>query len=158
MSSKKLTKALTPAEAAQRMGLSVSALHFYEREGLIRAWRTEGNQRRYDRTTLRRLGLIKAAQGLGIPLMEIKQKLAALPHDQPATKAHWAAVAADWQSDLDERIAKMSRLRNHLNGCIGCGCLSLDQCPLNNPEDRLAKNGPGPRAIEGDISADNQLR
>ncbi|MEM9840172.1 MAG: redox-sensitive transcriptional activator SoxR [Pseudomonadota bacterium] len=146
-----MPKALSPGEAAARMGMTVSALHFYEREGLIRSWRTEGNQRRYDRTTLRRLGVIKAAQGLGISLSEIKEKLASLPHDQPSSKAHWAEVASAWQSDLEARIEKMQRLRSYLDGCIGCGCLSMEKCPLYNPDDRLSKNGAGPRAIEGDI-------
>lgn len=148
---KALPKALTPGETAARMGITVSALHFYEREGLIRSWRTKGNQRRYDRSTLRRLGVIKAAQGLGIALADIKQKLAALPHDKPASKAHWAEVASVWQADLELRIAKMQRLRRYLDGCIGCGCLSMETCPLYNPDDRLSKNGAGPRAIEGDI-------
>jgi len=149
---KNLTSSLTPAEAAGRMGLSVSALHFYEREGLITAWRTEGNQRRYDRTTLRRLGIIKASQSLGIPLSEIKAKLATLPHDKAATKVDWAEVASAWREDLESRIAKMSRLQNYLEGCIGCGCLSMTKCPLYNPDDSLSQKGTGPRIIEGDIS------
>ncbi|GGY50964.1 redox-sensitive transcriptional activator SoxR [Parvularcula lutaonensis] len=146
-----LPKALTPGEAAARAGLSVSALHFYEREGLIRSWRTEGNQRRYDRATLRRLGIIKAAQAIGISLKEVKEKLAPLPHDRAAKKADWARVATDWQGDLDARITRLQRLRDYLEGCIGCGCLSMDHCPLYNPEDKLRAEGPGPRTIEENL-------
>jgi MerR family redox-sensitive transcriptional activator SoxR len=143
-----IPSALTPREAAERAGMSVSALHYYEREGLIASWRTSGNQRRYDRITLRRLGIIRAAQGLGIPLAEIKERLAFLPLDRPAKKADWSRLAEDWRADLQARIGRMERLRDYLDGCIGCGCLSMDKCPLYNAEDRLAARGPGAAAVE----------
>lgn len=139
---------LTPGQVAARVGLSVSALHFYERQGLIRSWRTEGNQRRYDRATLRRLSIIKVAQALGLPLVEIKERLEPLPHDRAAKKSEWAEVAADWRADLAGRIERMQRLHDHLEDCIGCGCLSMNQCPLYNEDDHLAERGPGARLIE----------
>jgi MerR family redox-sensitive transcriptional activator SoxR len=143
-----LPKALTPGQLAKRAGTSVSALHFYEKEGLIKASRTPGNQRRYDRAVLRRLGVIKAAQALGIPLAQIKERLAALPHDKAPSTEDWAKVAEAWQDDLDRRIDRLVRLRDNLSGCIGCGCLSVDACPLRNPDDRMAAEGPGARWLE----------
>ncbi|MGF1544270.1 MAG: redox-sensitive transcriptional activator SoxR [Parvularculaceae bacterium] len=143
-------KPLTPRETASRAGLSVSALHFYERQGLIKAWRTDGNQRRYDRAALRRLGVIKAAQALGLPLSEIKARLAPLPHDRAPTQAGWARVARRWRADLDQRIVRLERLRDCLDGCIGCGCLSVKACPLRNPEDAMGLEGSGARWIERD--------
>ncbi|MEM0928551.1 MAG: redox-sensitive transcriptional activator SoxR [Pseudomonadota bacterium] len=148
MKSTPLPKALTPGQAAARAGLSVSALHFYEREGLIRSWRTPGNQRRYDRAVLRRLGVIKTAQNLGIPLAEIRDKLSALHPEDPPSKDDWADVAQGWREDLSERIAKLTRLRDALDGCIGCGCLSASKCPLYNPDDRAAERGTGARYVE----------
>ncbi len=139
---------LTPGEAAARAGLSVSALHFYEKEGLIRAWRTPGNQRRYDRAALRRLSLIKTAQNLGVPLKEIKAKLANLPHDRAPKKSDWTKLAAEWQHDLKARIERLQRLSDYLEGCIGCGCLSMGACELRNPGDIAASQGPGARFIE----------
>ncbi len=144
-----LKRGLTPGQTAERAGLSVSALHFYEREGLIQSWRTSGNQRRYDREVLRRLGVIKAAQTLGIPLADVKEKLGALPHDKSARQADWARVAKAWRAELDQRIERLTRLRSALDGCIGCGCLSMKKCPLYNPDDRLGATGAGPRYIEG---------
>ncbi|MEM6913151.1 MAG: redox-sensitive transcriptional activator SoxR [Pseudomonadota bacterium] len=148
MNSSSLPKALTPGQAANRAGLTVSALHFYEREGLISSWRTPGNQRRYDRAVLRRLGVIKTAQNLGIPLAEIREKLSALHPEDPPSRDDWAEVAQDWRADLSDRIAKLTRLRDALDGCIGCGCLSASKCPLYNPNDRAARRGTGARYIE----------
>ncbi len=148
MKSPNLPKALTPGQAATRAGLTVSALHFYEREGLIRSWRTAGNQRRYDRAVLRRLGVIKTAQNLGIPLSEIRDKLSALHPEDPPSKDEWAEVAKDWREDLSERIAKLTRLRDALDGCIGCGCLSASKCPLYNPHDQAAERGTGACYVE----------
>ncbi|MEO1657205.1 MAG: redox-sensitive transcriptional activator SoxR [Pseudomonadota bacterium] len=148
MKSNILPKALTPGQAAARAGLSVSALHFYEREGLIHSWRTPGNQRRYDRAVLRRLGVIKTAQNLGIPLAEIREKLSALHPEDPPNKEQWADVASDWREDLSERIAKLTRLRDALDGCIGCGCLSVSKCPLYNPDDKAAQHGTGACYVE----------
>ena len=136
-------RVLTVGEVAARSGVAVSAIHFYERKGLISPWRSAGNQRRYERATLRRIALIKVAQRLGIPLAEIRARLAALPADRTPGKADWARLAADWRRDLDERIAGLIRLRDRLDGCIGCGCLSVEACPLRNPGDRLAERGAG---------------
>ena len=140
-----LPRVLSVGEVARRSGVSVSALHFYEREGLVEGWRTGGNQRRYERAVLRRVAIIKVAQALGIPLAEIRARLAAVP----AGKAGWKRLAADWREDLDRRIALLTRLRDRLDGCIGCGCLSVDDCPLRNPEDRVAAQGAGPRHLLG---------
>jgi MerR family transcriptional regulator, redox-sensitive transcriptional activator SoxR len=138
-----LPKVLGVGEVARRSGVSVSALHFWEREGLIEGWRTRGNQRRYERAVLRRVAIIKVAQQVGVPLAEIRARLAAMPKG----KAGWARLAAGWRADLDRRIALMTRLRDRLDGCIGCGCLSVDDCPLRNPEDRMAEEGAGPRHL-----------
>ena len=138
---------LTVGEVAARSGVAVSAIHFYERKGLIAPWRSSGNQRRYERATLRRIALIKVAQRLGIPLAEIGERLASLPADRTPGKADWAKLAAGWRGELDERIAQLTRLRDRLDGCIGCGCLSVTDCPLRNPDDRLAAHGPGPRHL-----------
>lgn len=138
---------LTPGEVAQRAGVAVSALHFYEREGLIVSWRTAGNQRRYHRDVLRRISFIRVSQGLGISLADIAQALASLPDDKVPTKADWARLSQGWRADLDARIDQLQRLRDNLDGCIGCGCLSLKSCSLYNAGDRLAANGPGPRRL-----------
>jgi MerR family redox-sensitive transcriptional activator SoxR len=143
-------KVLTVGEIAARSGVAVSAIHFYERKGLISAWRSAGNQRRYERATLRRIALIKVAQRLGIPLAEIRTRLAALPVERTPGKADWSKLAADWRRDLDERIAGLIRLRERLDGCIGCGCLSVDACPLRNADDRLAERGPGAHYLTED--------
>jgi MerR family redox-sensitive transcriptional activator SoxR len=136
---------LSVGDLARRAGVSVSALHFWEREGLIHGWRSAGNQRRYERSTLRRVAIIKVAQSLGIPLAEIRARLETMPKG----KAGWAKLAAEWRSGLDRRIAALERLRDRLDGCIGCGCLSVDECPLRNPGDELARLGPGPRRLLG---------
>ena len=134
---------LSVGELARRAGVSVSALHFWEREGLIEGWRSAGNQRRYERATLRRVAIIKVAQGLGIPLAEIRARLESMPKG----KAGWAQLTAEWRGDLDRRIIALERLRDRLDGCIGCGCLSVDECPLRNPGDEVARAGPGPRHL-----------
>ncbi|QZT61911.1 redox-sensitive transcriptional activator SoxR [Mycolicibacterium austroafricanum] len=135
---------LTPSEMAVRSGVAVSALHFYEREGLISSRRTSGNQRRYARDTLRRVAFIRMSQRLGIPLARIREALATLPTDRVATSKDWARLSAGWREDLDQRIVHLQRLRDNLAGCIGCGCLSLKVCALANPGDMLAEEGPGP--------------
>lgn len=139
--------ALTPGDVAARAGVAVSALHFYEREGLIESERTTGNQRRYHRDVLRRIAFIRVSQGLGISLADIGEALSSLPDDTVPTKADWARLSQRWRSDLDARIDQLQRLRDNLDGCIGCGCLSLKSCSLYNPGDRLAVNGPGPRRL-----------
>jgi MerR family redox-sensitive transcriptional activator SoxR len=141
---------LTIGDFAARSGVAPSALRYYEREGLIRSTRTSGNQRRYQRTELRRVAFIKVAQQVGVSLDEIREALAALPESRTPTKADWTRLSARWRKRLDERIQLMERLRDQLTGCIGCGCLSLKRCTLINPEDRLAAIGPGPRKLLGD--------
>ncbi len=135
---------LTPSEMSARSGVAVSALHFYEREGLITSRRTAGNQRRYARETLRRVGFIRMSQRLGIPLARIRAALATLPTDRVPTSKDWAELSESWREDLDDRILHLQRLRDNLAGCIGCGCLSLKTCSLANPGDVLAGSGPGP--------------
>jgi MerR family redox-sensitive transcriptional activator SoxR len=138
---------LTIGDLAARSGVAQSALRFYEREGLIRATRTGGNQRRYERSTLRRVAFIKVSQQVGVSLDEIREALRSLPESRTPTKADWARLSARWRRQLDERIALMQRLRDDLTGCIGCGCLSLQRCKLYNPSDELATIGPGPRLL-----------
>ena len=134
---------LSPGDLAQRAGVAISALHFYEREGLITSRRTSGNQRRYLRDTLRRVAFIRMSQRLGIPLARVADALATLPTDRVPTSRDWARLSAGWREDLDERIVHLQRLRDNLADCIGCGCLSLRSCALSNPEDVLADQGPG---------------
>ncbi len=141
---------LTIGEFAARSGVAPSALRFYEKEGLIRSARTSGNQRRYQRSELRRVGFIRIAQQVGVSLDEIREALSALPENRTPTKADWSRLSARWRKRLEERIALMERLRDQLTGCIGCGCLSLQRCKLINPEDRLAATGPGPRKLLGE--------
>lgn len=138
---------LTPGEVSQRAGVAVSALHFYEREGLIESHRTAGNQRRYHRDMLRRIAFIRVSQSLGIPLRDIGEALDSLPENKTPTKADWARLSAHWRADLDARIAQLERLRDDLDGCIGCGCLSLKSCSLYNPEDELGLSGAGPQRL-----------
>jgi MerR family redox-sensitive transcriptional activator SoxR len=135
---------LTVGQVADRSGVAVSALHFYERNGLIRSTRTSSNQRRYSRDTLRRIAFIRVAQRVGIPLATIAAALASLPESRTPTAADWAALSAGWRAELDLRIARLTQLRDDFTDCIGCGCLSLDRCHLANPSDRYAERGPGP--------------
>ena len=134
---------LTVGDVARRSGLAVSAIHFYERKGLIIADRTGGNQRRYGRDVLRRLALIRAAQEVGLPLSEVAEALSALPQKRSPTPEDWRQIATRWAEKLDQRIRILERLRHDLDGCIGCGCLSLQRCQLVNPADRLADEGTG---------------
>ncbi|MGE8501412.1 MAG: redox-sensitive transcriptional activator SoxR [Pseudomonas sp.] len=146
----RLERPLTVGQVAERSGVSVSTLHFYEAKGLIHSQRNAGNQRRYSRQILRRVALIKVAQRLGIPLADIGAILATLPHDHTPTAADWQRFSQHWKQELDARIERLSRLRDQLTGCIGCGCLSMDDCPLRNPGDRLGNQGSGPRLLESD--------
>jgi MerR family redox-sensitive transcriptional activator SoxR len=139
---------LTPGELARRAGVAVSALHFYEREGLIESVRTAGNQRRYHRDMLRRLALIRVARRVGISLHDLRAALARLPSTRTPTRADWARLSRQWRGELDERIAALTRLRKELDGCIGCGCLSLRACALYNPDDELGTTGVGPVRLE----------
>ncbi|MFK3976824.1 redox-sensitive transcriptional activator SoxR [Shewanella vesiculosa] len=135
---------LSVGQVAKRCGINVSAIHFYEQKGLISSWRNQGNQRRYARDVIRRISLIKAAQQLGIALDEIHLAFASLPSGRTATKEDWADLSNAWKQSLTQRIIKMQKLKDLLEGCIGCGCLSMKNCPLYNPDDLLAKQGPGP--------------
>lgn len=139
---------LSVGEVAKRSGVAVSALHFYEAQGLIASLRSNGNQRRYPRGMLRRIALIKVAQRTGIPLAEIKQALQALPMGKPVTPEDWRRLSESWRENLDARIRTLTALRDQLNDCIGCGCLSMQDCPLRNPQDCLAGQGPGARLLD----------
>jgi MerR family redox-sensitive transcriptional activator SoxR len=143
-----IRKELTVGEVAARCGVAVSAIHFYEAKGLIRSRRNQGNQRRYPREILRRVAVIKVAQRIGMPLAMIREALMTLPRGRTPTAADWKRLSALWKQGLDDRIERLTRLRDSLTGCIGCGCLSLKVCPLRNPKDRLGAEGPGPRLLD----------
>lgn len=145
---------LSVGDVAERSGVAVSAIHFYEARGLIRSWRNGANQRRYPREALRRVAIVKVAQRLGIPLASIKDALDSLPKGRTPNDQDWRRLSARWHAELDERIAKLTRLRDRLTGCIGCGCLSMKDCPLRNPFDELAEQGPGPQLIESGTPAE----
>jgi len=145
-----MARELTVGEVAARSGVAISTLHFYEAEGLIRSWRNEGNQRRFPREVLRRVAVIRVAQRTGISLALIREALKALPDGRTPTSEDWMKLSARWRSDLNDRINRLIRLRDQLDGCIGCGCLSLGVCPLRNPWDELAEQGPGPRFLDPD--------
>ena len=130
---------------AQRAGVAVSALRFYEEQGLITSRRSAGGQRRYARDVLRRLAVIRAAQHVGFSLSEIATMLADVPADHHVSEAEWRDLARGWRPQIDERIRLLERLRDQLDRCIGCGCLSLTTCRMANPDDRVARPGPGPR-------------
>jgi MerR family redox-sensitive transcriptional activator SoxR len=134
---------LTVSEVAGRSGFAPSALRFYEREGLLRATRTSGNQRRYERSVLRRLAFIRAARNVGLSLEEVAEALATLPDGRAPTRADWARLSRSWRRRLDDQIAALARLRDGLDSCIGCGCLSLKHCAMQNPGDLAATAGPG---------------
>lgn len=140
-----IAQELSVGEVASRSGVAVSALHFYERKGLIRSLRTAGNQRRFSRDVLRRLAVIRVAQRVGMPLEAVATAFAALPEDKTPTKAEWAKMSALWRGELDQRIAQLLLLRDQLTDCIGCGCLSLKRCRLANPDDALGDQGDGPQ-------------
>jgi MerR family redox-sensitive transcriptional activator SoxR len=148
--SETIPSALTVGQVATRSGVAVSAIHFYESQGLIKGWRNKGNHRRYSRDVLRRVALIKVAQRTGISLADIRKALDSLPKGRTSTADDWKRLSANWRISLTDRINRLTRLRDQLNGCIGCGCLSLGICPLYNPGDNLAKLGPGPRILDPD--------
>ncbi len=130
-------------EVAKRAGVKVSAIHFYEQKGLISSWRNAGNQRRFHRSVLRRIAVIKAAQQVGLSLEEIAQALSHLPKHQAPNKKEWDALAIGWHTMLEDRIRRLQALKNDLGGCIGCGCLSLESCALRNPQDRYGEEHKG---------------
>ena len=141
---------LTIGEFSSRSGVAPSALRFYEAEGLIGARRTSGNQRRYDRATLRRVALIQGGRAAGIPLEEIRAALETLPSQRTPTRRDWERLSRGWRADIDHRIATLQALRNRLTTCIGCGCLSIDRCSLLNPDDEAATLGPGAHYLRRD--------
>lgn len=139
--------------------MATSALRFYETKGLIASERTDGNQRRYPRATLRRVALIRAGQEVGLSLAELAEALKTLPHDKTPTRADWERLSRSWKSRLDTRIDELVALRDELTDCIGCGCLSLKSCAIFNPGDAASGLGSGPRYLLGDsreaVAADN---
>ena len=139
---------LSIGELSARSGVATSALRFYEDRGLISSTRNAGNQRRYEPAALRRIAFIRTAQRVGLSLDEISSALATLPDHRTPTKADWTRLSRTWRGRLDEQIERIERLRDRLDGCIGCGCLSLRTCALNNPGDEVADSGPGPVFLE----------
>lgn len=137
------TDLLSVSAVAERSGFAPSALRFYEREGLITATRTSGNQRRYERSVLRRLAFIRAARNVGLSLQEVGAALDTLPDGRSPTRADWTRLSRTWRQRLDDQIAALARLRDGLDSCIGCGCLSLKKCVISNPDDVVAARGPG---------------
>lgn len=148
MTPEELAEELTVGQLAQRSGLAVSALHFYERKGLIHSRRTAGNQRRYPRSVLRRVAVIRAAQRAGIPLTTVEEAFAELPERGTPGRADWERMSQAWRDEIQGRIDRLEHLRDRLDGCIGCGCLSMTSCALVNPEDRLGREGPGAPALD----------
>lgn len=144
---------LTIGELADRSGVSTSALRFWEDQGLLSAERGAGGRRRYPRSALRRVAFVRVASSVGVSLAEVREALATLPDGRTPTRRDWARLSRTWRARLDERIAQLERLRDELDGCIGCGCLSLQRCRLYNRDDRAAATGTGPRYLLGDIRA-----
>lgn len=143
----------TVGKVAKRCGVKVSTLHFYEEKGLIKSSRNSGNQRRYRADVIRRVSVIKAAQKMGISLASIKQALASLPAERTPTQRDWQKLSTSWQADLNAHIAYLERLRDSMTGCIGCGCLSMKNCPIYNEDDKLGREGPGAVILERALSS-----
>lgn len=141
---------LSIGEIAKRTGLAVSAIRYYEAEGLIAPWRNGAGRRRFQRADIRRLSFVMIAQQFGFTLPQIRAELDRLPRHRAPTKTDWARISQTFRDGLDTRIARLKRLRDTLEGCIGCGCLSLEACALYNPEDRAGARGTGPRYLMGD--------
>jgi len=148
---------LSVGDMARRAGVPVSTLHYYEAEGLIRSWRNAGNHRRFDRRELRRVAIIRAAQAVGVPLAEIREVLDHLPRDRAVKASDWAEAARPWAARLEAQIDTLQRLLSQVDSCIGCGCLSLEDCPLYNSEDRMGRAGPGARRWVGASDEKSQL-
>lgn len=146
-----LPEHITITEMAKRSGVAASALRYYESLGLIAAARTRGNQRRYRRSALRRVAVIKVARTMGVPLRQLREALRTLPEGRDPTPADWERLSGRWRQELSERITILEKLRDQLSSCIGCGCLSLERCSLFNQGDRAASAGPGPRYLIGDL-------
>ena len=147
---------LTIGELSERSGAAVSALRYYESLGLLTSTRTSGGQRRYARSALRRVAVVQAAQRVGLSLAEVGEAMAGLPVDRAPGKAEWARMSRTWRARLDTRIAELERVRDDLDGCIGCGCLSLRSCRLYNPGDAAAAGGPGARFLLQDSESPAQ--
>lgn len=143
----KETKALTIGQLAARTGLSVSAIRFYEEKALVEPFRSSGGQRRFLRSDIRRLSFVLIAQQLGLSIGEIEQQLSRLPHGRTPNQADWTRISKAMRGVIDEKIVALKRTRDRLDGCIGCGCLSLKKCQLYNPDDRAGLKGPGPRLV-----------
>ncbi|MCB1608142.1 MAG: redox-sensitive transcriptional activator SoxR [Xanthomonadales bacterium] len=145
---------LSIGEIARRAGVSVATLHFYERKGLLYAHRSSGNQRRYERHNLRRIAFIRAAQQVGFSLAEIAAALDRLPSQRTPTRQDWSELSRQWRAELERRMRALQQLHSQLDQCIGCGCLSLSNCGLFNPDDQLGEHGAGPRRwLESDSGA-----
>jgi MerR family transcriptional regulator, redox-sensitive transcriptional activator SoxR len=145
-----IDRPLSAGQVAARSGVAVSTVHFYEAKGLVKGWRSTGNQRRYSRDVLRRVAIIKVAQRLGLPLSMIKQAIDSLPGGRTPTAKDWRRLSVEWRKELDRRIELLQKLRGQLDSCIGCGCLSLKVCDLRNPWDTMSDQGTGPLLMEGD--------
>jgi MerR family transcriptional regulator, redox-sensitive transcriptional activator SoxR len=151
----KTTDLLPIGTIAERSGVAPSALRFYEAQGLIWSTRNAGNQRRFERSMLRRVAFIRTAQRVGLSLDEIRAALDGLPSNRTPNKADWERLSHLWRHRLDARIAELERLRDKLTSCIGCGCLSLRRCALSNPDDELAAVGPGAHYLIGDVESEH---
>jgi MerR family transcriptional regulator, redox-sensitive transcriptional activator SoxR len=138
---------LAISQVVQRSGFAASALRYYESQGLIEATRSGGGQRRYERSVLRRLAFIRAASNVGLSLEEIRDELNRLPHGRTPNRADWQRITRHWRARLDEQIAALERLRDGLDSCIGCGCLSLKRCAISNPRDVAARSNDAPGAV-----------
>ncbi len=146
-----MSELLSIGEVAARAGITTSALRFYEKERLVESTRSDGGQRRYHRDALRRIAFIRVAQRVGLSLDEIREALTSLPEARTPTAADWKRLSQSWRARLDARIAELQRLRDNLDSCIGCGCLSLRACQLSNPNDVAASLGPGPRWLMNEV-------
>lgn len=142
--SRERDRPLSAGQVAKRSGVAVSTIHFYEAKGLVRGWRSKGNQRRYSRDVLRRVSIIRVAQRLGLPLSVIKKAIDALPNGRTPTARDWRRLSMEWRRELDRRIELLEELRSQLDSCVGCGCLSLKICQLRNPGDIASDRGSGP--------------
>ena len=154
---KTLANDLSVGEMSTRAGVPVSTIHFYEAEGLIESWRTPANHRRYDRRELRRVAIARVAQKVGVSLSDVKTVLDQIPRGKTVSRTEWEKAADPWAELLDDRIEMLLRLRDQLGYCIGCGCLSLDNCPLYNAEDSLGQNGAGPNDGSNRLTALERL-
>ncbi|MEP2781056.1 MAG: redox-sensitive transcriptional activator SoxR [Pseudoruegeria sp.] len=148
------TRGLTIGQISERTGLATSAIRFYDSQGVVHPFRTDGGQRRYERADIRRLSFVMIAQSMGFSIAQIKEALLKLPENRTPTKADWEKLSRSFRKDLDARIEQMEALREKLDGCIGCGCLSLSKCRLYNPKDRIKAKGPGPRYLLGNSAQD----